>query len=395
MKHKLIAIVLTLHFLVSLGFAQDDKATGTVTNDVTQSRLRLGHFVLGGQNVDLYINGQIAMNSGQEQVNIPFGYVNGYLFLTPGTYSVAVVPTSEDMDKALISPLKLSLLTGHRYSLLMIGQLKDRSVKPLLIDETEVETQLGASPQDSVLITVNNLLGANTIDTMWDGQPLGKSVPYGGFEASVQSAGIHAFKVTATGTRTGRLVDDNRGFNIPGKTSLQVYAGQWPYPGLWEKITTPGVSRLNVVEYLQGFSQQDLKLEESTLSFDIFLSALETSGLSEQLATGGSYIVFAPVDEAFEALPKEQFDALLADPEALNNMVQNHIIEAFVPRGGFAKTPGGLLERERSFTNLLGETLQIGDDFIINGAFIGRLVSAYVANGSQAHLITKLLLPSP
>lgn len=390
MKHTITTIVLAVFFITSFAFAQVDK-TGTVTEDATQSRLRLGHFVLGGPNVDFYVNGQIAVNGGQEQINIPFGYVNGYLFLTPGTYSVAVVLTGESMEEALIDSLELSLLTGHRYSLLMIGQLEDSSIKPLLIDETEAEAQLGASPNDSVLITVNNLLGANTIDTTWDGQPLGKSVPYGGFEASVQSAGTHPFKVTATGTRTGRLVDNYAGFNVPGKTSLQVYAGQWPYPGLWEKITTPGVSRLNVVEYLQGYSQQNLKLEGRTLSFDIFLAALETSGLSEELGTGGPYVVFAPIDEAFEALSKDELDALMADPEALGEVVRNHISEEFVPRGGMAKTPGG--KSDRSLTNLLGRTLLVGDDFNINGTFVGGLVSAYIANGSQVHLISKVLLP--
>ena len=81
MKHKLITIVLALHFISSLIFAQVDKLTGTVTNDATMARLRLAHFVFGGPNVDWFVNGEVAVNGGQEQVNIPVGYINGYLYL--------------------------------------------------------------------------------------------------------------------------------------------------------------------------------------------------------------------------------------------------------------------------------------------------------------------------
>jgi uncharacterized surface protein with fasciclin (FAS1) repeats len=390
MKHKISLMLLTLYLASSLVVAQVDQATGTLTNDTTQARLRLGHFVLVAPNVDFYVNGQIAVNGGQEQVNIPAGYANGYMFLDPGTYSIAVVPTGETIEAAVISLLEVELVKGHRYTLAMIEQAEDSSIKLLLIDETEAELGAGASPNDSVLITVNNLLGANTIDSKWDGQPLGESVPYGGFGAAVQSSGFHAFAVTATGTRKGRLIDDNASLNVPGKTSLQVYTGQWPYPGYWETITTPGTSNLNIIDFLQGFSQQDLNIAGAALSFDTFLAALETSGLSEQLATG-TYFVLPPTDEAFAALPKDQLDALLADPKALDDVLRNHIIEAYVPRGSAAKTPGGTVDR--SFTTLLGQPLHIGDGFIVNGTIVGDFPSFYVANGTQVHPITKVLLP--
>src|SRR5689334_5495983 len=40
-------------------------------NDATQARLRLGPFVVGGPNMDLFVNGAVAVNGGQAQVNIP------------------------------------------------------------------------------------------------------------------------------------------------------------------------------------------------------------------------------------------------------------------------------------------------------------------------------------
>lgn len=42
----------------------------------------------------------------------------------------------------------------------------------------------------------------------------------------------------------------------------------------------------------------------------IFLSLMETAGLTELLKQEGSYTMFAPMDEAFEKLSKEDFQLL-------------------------------------------------------------------------------------
>jgi hypothetical protein len=127
-------------------------------NDATQARLRLAHFDLAGSNVDLFVNGAKAVNVGQAQINIPSGYVNGYLFLAPATYRVAVVPTGKPLDQALIGPLDVPLVAGHHYTLVMLRQLKDNTFKPLVIDETAAEQQLGAKPTDIVRIAESDRL---------------------------------------------------------------------------------------------------------------------------------------------------------------------------------------------------------------------------------------------
>lgn len=42
----------------------------------------------------------------------------------------------------------------------------------------------------------------------------------------------------------------------------------------------------------------------------IFLSLMETAGLTDLLKQEGSYTIFAPTDEAFESLSKEDFELL-------------------------------------------------------------------------------------
>ena len=62
-------------------------------------------------------------------------------------------------------------------------------------------------------------------------------------------------------------------------------------------------------------------------SFPTLLAALEAAGLVDALSdASASLTVFAPTEEAFAALPDGALDALLADPDALANVLTYHVI---------------------------------------------------------------------
>src|SRR5215212_11730706 len=105
-------------------------------DDKTQGRLRLAACLADAPSVDLLVNGAPAVNGGVAQVDMPSTYVNGYLYLAPGTYSIAVVPTGKPVAAALAGPLDIPVIAGHRYTLALTGQVADKSIKPLVIDET-------------------------------------------------------------------------------------------------------------------------------------------------------------------------------------------------------------------------------------------------------------------
>ncbi len=63
-------------------------ATGIVTtapNDATQARLRVSNCISNGPNVDMVVNGAVAVNGGSPQANLRALFPSGYLYLTPGT----------------------------------------------------------------------------------------------------------------------------------------------------------------------------------------------------------------------------------------------------------------------------------------------------------------------
>jgi len=364
-------------------------------NDASEARLRLAPFVLGGPHMDLFVNGTVAVNSGQEQVNIPDGYITAYLFLMPGTYSVAVAPTGSGLANAILGPLDVTLVAGHRYTLAMLGQSTDKQFKPLMIDETEELQKTRTSADQNILFMVNNLVGANTIDFAEDG--LGpQGVMFGGFDAALIQVGPHKnLAITANGdpkaSIDGGLYD--RSGEFPGSDSMIGLMGNFTgvIGNSFDVAESAPTSELNTIDFLRGFNGAGLESNGKAITFNTFLSAIKTAGLTDLFTSGKPLLVLAPTDAAFAALPKATLDALMADPKALVDLVHNHVVEEYVPRGSLAKTPGG--DFDRTFMNMLGAQITIGFAYSVNGIDVGGMDSIFIANGTQVHPITKVLLP--
>ena len=55
--------------------------------------------------------------------------------------------------------------------------------------------------------------------------------------------------------------------------------------------------------------------------------AVDAAGLTETLNSAKDVTVFAPTNAAFDKLPKETLDKLMADKEQLTKVLQNHVVE--------------------------------------------------------------------
>jgi uncharacterized surface protein with fasciclin (FAS1) repeats len=60
--------------------------------------------------------------------------------------------------------------------------------------------------------------------------------------------------------------------------------------------------------------------------FNTLAKAVKEAGLQQTLTTGGPFTVFAPTDEAFAALPAGVLESLLADKDALKNVLLYHVV---------------------------------------------------------------------
>jgi uncharacterized surface protein with fasciclin (FAS1) repeats len=60
--------------------------------------------------------------------------------------------------------------------------------------------------------------------------------------------------------------------------------------------------------------------------FKTLATALQTAGLVDTLKGKGPFTVFAPTDEAFAKVPKDQLDALLKDKAKLTAVLTYHVV---------------------------------------------------------------------
>jgi len=120
--------------------------------------------------------------------------------------------------------------------------------------------------------------------------------------------------------------------------------------------------------------------------FETLVAAVQAAGLEDALRSPDArFTIFAPTDEAFDALPEGTLEALLEDPETLAEILLYHVVQGRV----FA----GDLVDGMEVTTLQGETVTISlnGGAQVNGASVVA-TDVFTANG-VIHVIDAVLLP--
>ena len=115
--------------------------------------------------------------------------------------------------------------------------------------------------------------------------------------------------------------------------------------------------------------------------------AVEAADLTETLATGGTFTVFAPTDEAFSALPEGTVEALLADIPTLTDILLYHVVDGEVT--------SEVVVTLESATTLLGQDVTIevtNAGVMLNGSAMVTVVDVAASNG-VIHIIDAVILP--
>ncbi len=122
--------------------------------------------------------------------------------------------------------------------------------------------------------------------------------------------------------------------------------------------------------------------------FNTLVTAVDRAGLVEALKGPGLFTVFAPIDEAFEALPSGVLEELLDNPEDLADVLLFHVISGQVMAETVLNFDGQEVE------TLLGETIEISVDH--GEAFLGQSkvtrTDIQTLNG-VIHVIDLVLVP--
>jgi uncharacterized surface protein with fasciclin (FAS1) repeats len=120
--------------------------------------------------------------------------------------------------------------------------------------------------------------------------------------------------------------------------------------------------------------------------FETLVAAVQAAGLENALRGEGPLTVFAPTDEAFAALPDGTVESLLAEPEALSQILLYHVVEGQVMAEDVI--------RLNQAQTLQGQYVDIsveGGEVMIDDAQV-LIADIQVSNG-VIHVIDRVILP--
>uniref|UniRef100_A0A6J0STJ4 Transforming growth factor-beta-induced protein ig-h3 n=1 Tax=Pogona vitticeps TaxID=103695 RepID=A0A6J0STJ4_9SAUR len=149
---------------------------------------------------------------------------------------------------------------------------------------------------------------------------------------------------------------------------------------------TNGVVHLidKVISTTTNNIMQIVEIEES---LDTLRTAVVAAGLNNLLESEGQFTLLAPTNEAFAKIPQETLNRILGDPEALKDLLSNHILKSAMCAEAII---AGL-----SMETLEGNMLEVGcngDELTLNGRPIIANKDVIATNG-VIHYVNELLIP--
>ena len=179
------------------------------------------------------------------------------------------------------------------------------------------------------------------------------------------------------------VVDGNVFLNDSQVTSTDIEASNGVVHVI-DKVLVPEMEEAvsnNVVEDVKSIAEVAV-----AGGFNTLVAALSAADLVETLSGDGAFTVFAPTDEAFAALPEGMLEGLLADTEALTQILLYHVVGDVVK----AETVVKLDEAE----TLAGDKVSI--EVVDGNVFVNdsKVTSTDIeASNGVIHVIDKVLVP--
>ena len=164
-------------------------------------------------------------------------------------------------------------------------------------------------------------------------------------------------------------------FNIPGTYNYDCSVGSHAIQGMTGTVIVNAMNESTVVDIIVG-SENHNTLETAVIA----------AGLVEALSGEGPFTVFAPTDDAFNALPEGTLDAVLADLDLLTSILTHHVVS------------GEVLSTDLS-NGMMATTLN-GSELMVtindNGVMIDYAmvtVADIMADNGVVHVIDAVLIP--
>lgn len=120
-------------------------------------------------------------------------------------------------------------------------------------------------------------------------------------------------------------------------------------------------------------------------NFNTLATALEAADLVDTLKSEGPFTVFAPTDEAFAKIPKDQLDSILADKELLTSILTYHVVAGKV----MAADVAGLTTAK----TVQGQSISIDTSAGVKVDNANVVATDIVASNGVIHVIDTVIIP--
>lgn len=322
----------------------------TKPDDKSMARLRVSNCINAGDSVEVYFDGK-KLDNGGVPIKVPAPQTSGYWYLPPGKTSLTVAPVGKGSENALIGPLDVSMEAGHRYTIVVLGMRNDPKHDSLVIDETEAYQKAGVTPTTTGHILVNNVKGSTSIDFIADNDMGNHNVAYGDYQAARIPTGYDKTFIITMKSATDKVVGDNSGDLFASQLQfLDCFTG----PDIYHADTSSSRSdmELNPIDFMKSYPDDG----GNHTTYTQFLKLIDLAGMTDLLANGGPFLIYAPNDQAFSKVPKEKLAPYFNDPQKAAEFVKYHVIEGFYPVGSiYSWTEAS----DRTLVNMLGKEIKI------------------------------------
>ena len=371
MKNRLVMIVVAL--VSVLAFA----VPATAQEGQLFTHVRVAHFSPDTPPVVVFLNGELS----NVQV-LSYGEVSGWVELPAGTYSVAVAPAGGNLEDAAIGPANFRLAPGAWVTVAAVGSLGEGTLRAATVAEDYSPIDAG----EARVTVFHGIADAPAVDVILaDGTPLVSNLSFGNGSSLTVPAGVYDLQVVAAGT-TGPAV-----LNLPG---VALDAETFYLVSAVNTLANPGVNVQAVAESVVAplfgkiFSSRTIvDIAVADGRFSTLVTALQLTGLDSVLATSGPFTVFAPTNAAFAALPAGVLDSLIADTDALAQVLRYHVVVGTAPAAAITEV-GSL----NTLNGSLSVTVTDEGRVFLNGN-VEIIITDIVAQNGLIHVIDAVLVP--
>jgi len=370
---------LVLFLLFGLGMtlpalAQDDKTeVFTTTYDPTTSaHYRIAHFAADAGGLDVYVDGELS-----DVTALAFATISDWMTVAAGPYTLALAPTGETVDAALLEPLTLNLEPMHLYTIALTGSASDGTLQTQIL-EPDTSDLLPGTARVTFFQAMSN---ADNIGFYRDEVPYTTSLSLGNVYTEDADTGSHLFQVVTGGDSPDVLAEQADVEIRENRSYLIVAVGQAGASGEAGPQLVVVDTNFALYQMASGELAQPGTIVQAVQGTDLtgdLPDVLVAADLIEMLEGEGPYTLFAPAELNLNDLAAQ-------DPASLETILRAHLVEGEYLSQDLAD---GLALTSLAGTPITVEVVENG--FSVNG--VPLLTVNMPASNGVVHLIGGLLM---